>query len=114
MPYNVNHTNQLNHILVNERFANDITDVKIYRKADCDSNHFLVIMKFRVKQKTRCKNIRPGTIKYDVENLKDNRKCKEFKKNMQEMVREVHLDPEIIDNQWKEIKDILGKMSEKG
>lgn len=45
--------------------------------------------------------------------LKNNRKCKEFHKNMQEIIREIHLDPEIINNQWKVIKDIQGKMLDK-
>jgi len=42
-----------------------------------------------------------------------NRKCREFQQNMLEMIREVHSNPETIDDQWKIIKDTLGKVSEK-
>ncbi|KAL4107723.1 hypothetical protein QTP88_018019 [Uroleucon formosanum] len=37
-----NHTNQIDHVLVNGRLKNSITDVKTMRGADCDSDYYLV------------------------------------------------------------------------
>lgn len=47
-PYG-NHINQINHVLVNDRFKNCITDVKTMRRADCDKDHYLVKAKMKVK-----------------------------------------------------------------
>jgi len=106
------YSNQIDHILVNERFAYNITDVRTYRGADCDSDHFLVASNLKVKLKTMSRKIRSKNVKYDVEKLKDNRKVKEFQENSQEMIREVNSIPETVDDQWKIIKDTLGKASQ--
>ncbi|VVC46374.1 Endonuclease/exonuclease/phosphatase [Cinara cedri] len=49
-----NHTNQIDHVLVNDRFKNSITDVKTMRGADCDSDHYLV--KVNIKARLKCNN----------------------------------------------------------
>jgi len=99
--------------LVIERFVNNITDVKTYRGADCDSDHFLVASNLRVKLKTMSRNMRSEIVRYDIEKLRDDRKVKEFQENIQKMVREVNSNPETVDDQWKIIKHTLGKVSEK-
>lgn len=106
------YSNQIDHnILINERFANSITDVRTlrtYRGVDCDSDHFLVVSKLRVKLKIISRNIKPGIIRYDVEKLKDNKKIRDFKENMQAIIiRVIYSDLKTIDDQWKIIKDTL-------
>jgi endonuclease/exonuclease/phosphatase family metal-dependent hydrolase len=79
------HVNQIDHLLINERFANNITDLRTYRGADCDSDHFLVARNLRVKLKTMSRNMRSEIGRYDVEKLKDSRKARKFQKNIQKM-----------------------------
>jgi len=107
MSPNGRHVNQIYHILVNERFANNITYERTYRGADCNSDHFLVASNLRVKLKTTSRNMRSEIVRYDVEKLKNNRKVKEFQENIQKMVREVNSNPETVDEQWKIIKRTL-------
>jgi len=108
------YVNQIDHILINERFANNIRDVRTYRGAtDCNSDHFLVVSNLRVKLKTISRKMRSEIVRYDVAKLKDNRKVREFQENIQEMVRKVNSNPKTVDEQWEIIKHSLGKVSEK-
>lgn len=92
------YVNQIEHILVNERFTNNITDVRPYRGgADCNSDHFLAANNLRVKLKTMSRKMRLEIIRYDVEKLRDNRKVREFQENIQKMVREVNPNPSMED-----------------
>lgn len=73
------YSNQIDHILVNKRFANNIMDVKTYRGADCDFDHFLVAGNLRVKLKIMSRKMGLEIVRYiGIEKLKDNRYVREF------------------------------------
>jgi hypothetical protein len=40
-------TSQIDHILVDRRRHSNVLDVQLYRAADCDSDHYLVVAKVR-------------------------------------------------------------------
>jgi len=107
------HVHQIDHILINERFANNIADLRTYRGTDCDSDHFLIARNLRVKLKTMSRNMRPEIVRYDVEKLRDSSKVKEFQENIQKTAQEFNSNPETVDEQWKIIKHTLGNVSEK-
>jgi hypothetical protein len=39
--------NQIDHTLIERRWHSNIPDVLLFRGADCDTDHYLVVAKFR-------------------------------------------------------------------
>jgi endonuclease/exonuclease/phosphatase family metal-dependent hydrolase len=55
--------NQIDHILVDKRRHSNVLDALSYRAADCDTDHSLVVAKFRVRiNKDHTDFIRRGPI----------------------------------------------------
>ena len=48
-----NTTNQIDHVLVKRKFRTSLLDVRSYRGADCDSDHYLVISRICMKLTTK-------------------------------------------------------------
>ena len=63
------HRNQIDYILINQRYRNCITQVKIYPDADIDSCHNPVKMNIKIKLKQIKK--RQSTVHLDLNMLKD-------------------------------------------
>lgn len=45
--------NQIDHILIVKRYRSSISNMRSYRGANCDTDHFLAISKFRLKLQKR-------------------------------------------------------------
>jgi endonuclease/exonuclease/phosphatase family metal-dependent hydrolase len=62
---------QIDHILMDARHKNNIMDVRTYRVANADSDHYLVIIRIRAKI-SRSKYVlnKEKTIRYNISNLK--------------------------------------------
>ncbi|KAL4100807.1 hypothetical protein QTP88_020836 [Uroleucon formosanum] len=71
------YVSQIDHVLINTRFRNCMHDIKTVRGTDCDSDHYLVKGKLKVKLKKLTS--KKGTLvdKYDVNKLKDTNICKQ-------------------------------------
>jgi len=50
------YTNQIDHVLINNRYKSNVTNVKSYRGADEDSDHYLVIGVFKSKMAAKWNN----------------------------------------------------------
>lgn len=71
--------NQIDHVLIDERHKSMVQDVRSYRGADCDSDHYLVGVKVKAKiNATNFKQpIREPMINTD--SLQDNTTCRAFR-----------------------------------
>jgi len=94
----------MDHVLINDRFKNSITDVKTMRGADCDSGHYLV--KVKVKERlNRMMETRLTIIdKYDITKFKDEDCCKRFKNEIHKRNTDLNIDiTGSIHNMWRMI-----------
>jgi hypothetical protein len=64
--------NQIDHVLIDRRFRGCVRNVRTYRGADADSDHYLVYAKFNLRLATKWNlEKRKPTIKYDIQKLND-------------------------------------------
>lgn len=69
--------NQIDHVLIANRYRSSITYVRSYRGADCDTDHFLVICKFCLKLQRASRHFHK-TLKFNIEELKDEEKRQKY------------------------------------
>ena len=95
-------TNQIDHILVRSRFKSALMDVRSFRGADCDSDHYLVVAKVKIRLSTPKKKV-TKTMKFDIEKLKDENVRREYQIELQnrfEMIGEEEIG-------WNGIKTVV-------
>jgi exonuclease III len=103
--------NQIDHILIQKRFRSCIKDIRSYRGADCDTDHFLVVAKFEKKLQSRKQLEEVNSIKIDLEMLKDEEIQQKYSYSIGEYIKGIELND--IDEDWdkvsKAIKEVAAK-----
>ena len=105
--------NQIDHILIDKRRASGITDVRSYRGADGDSDHYLVKAKYICKI-TRTSN-RQYTVppKYNVLALKEQETLVKYRKILDERLQSANeVEQEEVEPRWEELKKIIKATTE--
>ncbi|KAK9730608.1 hypothetical protein QE152_g14429 [Popillia japonica] len=65
-------TNQIDHVLEQERYTQLIKNVRTYREADVDSDHVLVVVKMKeIAAERKQRKTKTTEIKCNTENLKN-------------------------------------------
>jgi hypothetical protein len=104
--------NQIDHILIDKRFRSSVSDVRSYRGADIDSDHFLVISKFRLKLKSAriTKNRIP---KFNIEKLKEEGGNQKYMGDLTEELRLKQTDMLDSNDKWIAIKNTIVEVAKK-
>ncbi|VVC40451.1 Hypothetical protein CINCED_3A013436 [Cinara cedri] len=110
---NGQHINQIDDNLVNERFTNAINDVRVYRVADCNSDHYLVVGKFNIKLKASQQIDNSNCVKYEITKLENEEMCKAFQTEVRRLTQLTDInETQNIESLWEIIKKIITKTSE--
>lgn len=106
--------NQIDPVLVNERFKNGLIKVRTLRGADTDSNHLLVGFQIRIKLKKHNKCQASSMRRYDVEKLEDKRFLRDYNSTTKKVFEEKQIkltsDVNEVQNKVKDTIEI-GAMS---
>lgn len=105
--------NQIDHIMIDSRHMSDILDVRSYRGADCDSDHFLVGVRFKERISVKKEGGGVKNQKFNLEKLrKDEEMVAKYRKEVSENVKNKVKTETTVEEDWEEIKDILLSASE--
>lgn len=102
--------NQIDHVLIERRFKSSITDVRSYRGADCDTDHFLVIAKFKMKLKSPKKIKAEKKSRINIEMLKDPKVKRQYQIGIDKTIEELVVKNEELD--WEAIRKMILKIAE--
>lgn len=102
--------NQIDHVLIDRRHGSDVIDVKTRRGADADSDHYLVLMKYR-QRISRVRMVQgKKSEKLDVQTLsRDDNVKVNYRRIVSEKLkgREQELQGAAVTQQWTVLQDVL-------
>jgi hypothetical protein len=87
--------------------------VKSCRGADCDSNHYIIKIKYRQWISTVGKLSTQRSIKYNVENLKEGNNAKEYRNKIEELLQILlNTEDQQVGAAWEDIKQVICKAAD--
>jgi hypothetical protein len=104
--------NQIDHLLIDARHTNNMLDVRTYRGANVDLDHYLVITRIWAKI-SRSKYIpnKEKTVRYNISNLKQTEVRKEYKQKIKDLCQEVE-EGVTVEDEWTNFETILKTAAE--
>uniref|UniRef100_A0A8D8YS40 Craniofacial development protein 2 n=1 Tax=Cacopsylla melanoneura TaxID=428564 RepID=A0A8D8YS40_9HEMI len=106
-----NNTNQIDHVLVNQRYYTSVIDVRSCRGPNVDSDHYLVKAVLRNRITNAPRTTRSNTKKWDTPIMKkDPEKVKEYQQTIERRLEDIikeDCNVETIDEEWDKIEKAI-------
>jgi hypothetical protein len=105
--------NQIDHVLIDVRHASDIVDVKSCRGADCDSDHYLVKIKYRPRLSTASRSTGTRNVKFNMDRIKERTVRDKYRQILdQQLDSKSSQNNDDIEEKWMNIKQSIHKAAE--
>ncbi|XP_039297864.1 uncharacterized protein LOC120354582, partial [Nilaparvata lugens] len=98
--------NQIDHVMIDRRHGSDILDVRSLRGADCDTDHFMIRLKYRQRINNTGFSKGKKQLKFDCEKLLKNQSLKEaYQQRSQDKLEEYqHAGDTTAEQKWKNLR----------
>ena len=105
--------NQIDHVLIDGKFFSDIINVRTYRSANIDSDHYLVAVCMRSKLSTVYNTRRSRTPRLNIERLYDAGVAQDYAQQLEEALpTEEQLGAASLEDGWRDIRSAIGNTAE--
>ncbi|XP_045458539.1 craniofacial development protein 2-like [Melitaea cinxia] len=101
--------NQIDHVAIDDRHKNTIQDVRSYRGADCDSDHYMIGIKLKCKIKSNKITTKVHTPLLNIDNLKDKRHREKFHIELSNRFKDLMIED--IETGWDRIKNTVKEVA---
>ncbi|XP_008183016.1 craniofacial development protein 2-like [Acyrthosiphon pisum] len=101
--------NQINYVLIDKKHKGCINNVRSYRGADADSDHYLLIIQFKLKLSCRWRRKNTETKRFDIGKLKNKEVAKKYEHLIQSKLAQntgIHGENEV-ENQWSRVTQAI-------
>jgi len=100
--------NQIDHLLIDARHVSNVMDVRTFRGANIDSDHYLLISKIRSQISNARKTYGTCARKFNIEKLKTPEISSVYKKQLNEYLEKHPTnDNDNINDMWKLLKNTI-------
>jgi hypothetical protein len=105
-------SNQSDHVMIDTPHATDILDVKSCRFSDCDSDHYMVKIKYRQRISTVGKSSTQRSIKYNLENLNEGNNAKEYRNKIEQLLQILpNTEDQQVEAAWEHINTLNAELN---
>ena len=101
--------NQIDHVLIDGKFFSDITNVRTYRSANIESDHYLVAVCLRSKLSTVINTRRSRPPRLNIGRLQDGRLAQDYAQQLEvALPTEEQLGAASLEDGWRDIRSAIG------
>ena len=95
---------------INKKWRSTIQDVRTFRGADLNSDHFLVVGKFKIKLRSKKKEANEKPLRFNILKLKNQQTRQDFQISIRNRFEALqHIEEESVEEKWvKAAKETLG------
>jgi sorting nexin-29 len=106
--------NQIDHLLIDARHKSDLMDVRTYRGANIDSDHYLVLSRIRSRISNAKKHRGSRSRKINTEPLKSPETAEQFESAMNQKLEDIdeELEERDVNGYWESIKSVINSTAE--
>lgn len=107
-----NTANQIDHVIIETKHANSVQNIRTYRGADCNTDHFMVVANIRQeipKQQKRKQNV---IKRYKTDILKDDKVKEQLNYEITSRLSN-KMEVEDINQEWMQIQTVITEVAER-